>query len=120
MEDALCRACGRPIQRQARGESGTPPRYCSRRCRNERISPLDRRIEERILSLLAERGPQHSICPSEVAREAVPDGWRDQMERVRRAGRRLAAGQRLEFTQRGRVVDPSTVRGPVRFRLPRS
>jgi hypothetical protein len=47
------------------------------------------------------------------------DGWRELMEPVRRAGRRLAMRGELEFTQGGRVVDPATARGPVRLRLPR-
>ena len=39
------------------------------------------------------------------------------MARARRAARRLVATGTLEITQGGRVVDPSTARGPIRLRL---
>jgi hypothetical protein len=74
--------------------------------------------ERAILSLLAERGAAKTICPSEVARKAVPSQWRSQMPRVREAAKRLAARGDLEITQRGQVVDPySTFKGPIRLRL---
>jgi hypothetical protein len=41
------------------------------------------------------------------------------MEPARAAARRLAAAGRLEITQQGRVVDPASIRGPVRLRKPR-
>ena len=39
------------------------------------------------------------------------------MEPVRSAARRLVARGQLEILQQGRVVDPSTARGPIRLRL---
>lgn len=39
------------------------------------------------------------------------------MEDVRRAARRLVAEGRVEILQRGRPVDPSTAKGPIRIRL---
>ena len=69
-----------------------------------------------VLELLDERSSQASICPSELARRVGGELWREWLEPVRRAGRRLAARGRVEFTQRGRTVDPATVRGPVRIR----
>ncbi|MFP4312540.1 MAG: DUF3253 domain-containing protein [Nitriliruptoraceae bacterium] len=44
------------------------------------------------------------------------EGWRALMEPARRAARRLVARGEVELTQDGRVVDPSTARGPVRIR----
>jgi hypothetical protein len=41
------------------------------------------------------------------------------MEPARRAARRLVAAGTLEITQGGRVVDPSTARGPIRLRRAR-
>jgi hypothetical protein len=38
------------------------------------------------------------------------------MEPARRAARRLVAVGRIEITQHGQVVDPSTAKGPVRLR----
>ena len=40
-------------------------------------------------------------------------------EQVRRAARRVVARGEGEMVQGGRVVDPSTARGPVGLRLPR-
>ena len=38
------------------------------------------------------------------------------MERSREAARRLVADGEIVITQRGRVVDPSTAKGPIRLR----
>ena len=46
-----------------------------------------------------------------------PEAWREQLERTRRAARRLVANGRIEIVQGGRPVDPSTARGPIRLRL---
>jgi hypothetical protein len=41
------------------------------------------------------------------------------MEPARRAARRLVDAGRVEITQKGRVVDPSTAQGPIRLRRAR-
>jgi len=92
-------------------------RYCSERCRRTKRKKLDGALEEAILELLAERDRGKTICPSEAAR-AVSEDWRDQMERTRCAARRLVVEGKLEITQKGRVVDPSRAKGPIRLRLP--
>lgn len=38
------------------------------------------------------------------------------MEPTRQAARRLVAAGEVEITQQGRVVDPSTAKGPIRIR----
>lgn len=91
-------------------------RYCSAKCRKLRLSGTDRTLEAEILRLLGAAAAGSSICPSEAARSARPDGWRPLMEATRSAARRLAARDLVEWTQRGRRVDPSTARGPVRIR----
>lgn len=68
------------------------------------------------MDLLDARRAEATICPSEAARRVDPDGWRDSMDRTRQAARRLVAAGRVEIVQRGRVVDPSTARGPIRIR----
>lgn len=72
----------------------------------------------RILDLLKERGPDKTICPSELL-----SGKDKQdpalMERVRASARDLASQGSIEFTQHGEVVDPSAARGPIRLRLRR-
>lgn len=110
----LCKSCGRPIERKSKGPD--LPVYCSKRCRSLRIGPKDRLLEREIQEMLAKRAPGASLCPSEVARKVDPENWRERMESVRRAGRRLVARGEVEFTQGGRVVDAATVRGPVRIR----
>ena len=76
----------------------------------------DRRLEELIVELLDRRADGATICPSEAARAAGPESWRDLMDPVRRAACRLVDQQRVVVTQGGEVVDPSSARGPIRIR----
>jgi hypothetical protein len=78
----------------------------------------DRALEDAIGELLDRRAPGATICPSEAARRVDPGGWRDLMPHARRVAGRLVADGRVEMTQGGEVVDPSTARGPVRLRRP--
>ncbi|MFI8292103.1 DUF3253 domain-containing protein [Streptomyces sp. NPDC085614] len=76
-------------------------------------------MERAILELLDRRGPSATICPSDAARAVYAedgDGWRDLMEPARRAARRLVEAGEVEITQRGRPVEPTTARGPIRIR----
>lgn len=137
--DRICASCGRAFAwRKAWARDWDQVRYCSAACRRRKVRPVDRALEAAILELLAERAPGATICPSEAARRVAtdrpsadgdaglvggggaPDGdaeaWRALMEPARRAARRLVARGEVELTQRGRVVDPSTFRGPVRIR----
>ena len=92
--------------------------------RPENDTATDRALEERILQLLDERGEGKTICPSDAARSVYgeaqggspDDGWRDLMEPVRRASRRLVAEGQVVVTQGGEVVDPETATGPIRLR----
>lgn len=85
---------------------------------------MDRELETTILRLLDDRARGATICPSEAARAVVapadggdvPDAWRELMEPARRAARRLVARGEVQITQKGRVVDPSTAKGPIRVR----
>lgn len=76
-------------------------------------------IEEAILALCRERGPDKTICPSEAARMLMDDeaGWRSLMPAVRHAAMRLARQHLIDICQRGRVIDIAHVRGPIRLRL---
>ena len=57
--------------------------------------------------------------PSSPSEVLPPELKSDQaeMEKVRQAARRLVLEGRIEILQKGRVVDPSTARGPIRLRL---
>jgi hypothetical protein len=94
-------------------------RYCSDACRRRGIRPVDTQLSEKILELLSARAAGATICPSEAARAVGGEEWRDLMEPARRAARRLVADGKVEITQRGTVVDPSTAKGPIRIRRPR-
>lgn len=75
-------------------------------------------IREAILALVAERGTEKSICPSEAARALDAEGWRSLMTRVRREAVRLAQEGRIEILRKGKPVDPSAeIRGVIRLRI---
>lgn len=116
--EKICRTCGRRFGwRRKWADVWGEVRYCSKSCQGG-PRRLDREIEARLLEMVRARGSQATLCPSEVARDFFPDSrWRNELERVRRAGRRLAASGRIEVTQKGRVVDFSDARGPIRYRI---
>ena len=74
-------------------------------------------LEQVILRLLRQRKEGASICPSDAARAARPQGWRALMDDVRAAAARLADRGEVDVTQRGQRVDAETARGPIRIRL---
>lgn len=73
------------------------------------------RIEAEILALTEARGPDKSICPSEVAR-ALDEDWRKLMTDVRRGAVRLAQAGRIDILRKGKPIDPASVRGVIRLR----
>ncbi|MFC8181336.1 DUF3253 domain-containing protein [Rhodococcus sp. 14-2470-1b] len=83
------------------------------------MSATDRQLEDKIRELLDARSRDSTICPSDVARAVSEDDWRDLMEPVRRAARRLVDAGEVQITQKGSVVDPSTAKGPIRIRWTR-
>lgn len=91
-------------------------KYCSDACRRRGVTDLDRALEGAIRDILASRAATSTMCPSEAAKAIDGEEWRELMEPARRAARRLVAAGEVEITQGGRVVDPSTARGPVRIR----
>lgn len=116
-DERVCVACGRTIAwRKKWAANWDEVRYCSDACRRRTVRPVDRALEEAIVELLARRATGATICPSEAARLVAPDDWRSLREPARRAARRLVAAGQVEITQGGRVVDPSTAKGPIRVR----
>jgi len=116
----ICASCGRKIEWRKKWERDWDQvRYCSQRCRRRGITADDAALESAILSLLAARQGGASICPSDAARYVGGNdetAWRPLMEPARAAARRLVASEEVVITQKGRVVDPSTARGPIRIR----
>lgn len=85
--------------------------------------PDDAAIETAMLRLVAERGAEKTVCPSEVARALGgphPDGWGPLMQPVRRVAVRLAHAGRIAILRKGKPVDPDDFRGIYRLSLPAS
>jgi hypothetical protein len=121
-ESKICVSCGRTIEWRKKWErSWDEVRYCSDACRKRKVKPVDRELEAALCELLEARGNGKTICPSEAAKVVggteSEGAWRNLMEPARMAARRLVASGDVEITQQGRVVDPSTARGPIRIRL---
>lgn len=121
--DKLCKRCGRAFPwRKERERDWDVVKYCSDACRGHRPGEREHELEAAILTLLAERGRDKTICPSEAARMVGGTGslhdWQPLMESARAAARRLVEQGRIVITQKGRVVQPSTAKGPIRLRLP--
>ncbi|MDH3298947.1 MAG: DUF2256 and DUF3253 domain-containing protein [Acidimicrobiia bacterium] len=130
-EPKTCSTCGRTIEwRRKWADDWDQVRYCSQRCRRSRPGPVDRALEAAIVELLAARPASSTVCPSEAARRVATagddgaddadrhgndEGWRDVMEPARAAARRLVADGQVVIKQRGRMVDPSTAKGPIRL-----
>lgn len=118
--DKTCAVCGRRITWRAKwARDWEQVRHCSTACRRRGVGAADTALEQAIRSLLAARAGSATICPSEAARHVADDGWRDLMEPARMAARRLVALGEVEIVQGGRVVDPSTAKGPLRIRRAR-
>jgi len=120
-EAKTCASCGRGIAwRKAWERDWDEVKWCSDACRRRGVRPVDHALAEAIVELLGMRRPGATICPSEAARNVGGNEWRVLMEPARRAARRLVAEGVVDVTQGGRIVDPSTAKGPIRLRLRRS
>jgi hypothetical protein len=115
--DKTCVVCGRTITWRARwARDWAEVKHCSDRCRSHGRGATDQQLETAIIDLLGARAGGGTVCPSEAARAVGGEEWRPLMDDARAAARRLVAAGRVEITQGGRVVDPSTARGPIRIR----
>jgi hypothetical protein len=120
--DKICKTCGRTFEwRKQWAQDWDIIKYCSDACRGHKPGTSDAALEAAILSLLAERDPNNTICPSEAAKmvggtETRRD-WEGLMEPARAAARRLVARGKIVITQHNHIVDPSTAKGSIRLRL---
>lgn len=112
--------CGRTITWRKKWERDWDAvRYCSDACRHRakgRGAQVDADLDAALRDLLDRRAATATVCPSEVARAVGGEDWRDLMEPARAAARRLVAAGGADITQGGKVVDPSTAKGPIRIR----
>jgi len=117
-----CMVCGREFQwRKKWQNSWHQVKYCSRACRKAGITDADIKLEKVIMEILRSAMAGTSICPSQAARKVVADdnerSWRPLMEPARSAARRLAHRCQIRILQGGKVVNPSTFKGPIRLKL---
>jgi hypothetical protein len=121
-KEKICKTCGRTFAWRKKWEKDWDVvKYCSDACRGSKPGEADAALEAAILALLAERGREKTICPSEAAKavggkESRRD-WEGLMEPARAAARRLVSAGKIVITQGGRVVDPSTAKGAIRLKL---
>jgi hypothetical protein len=77
--------------------------------------------EQAILEMLAARGEQKSISPTEAAKALAgnpPDeSWRRSLAPVKLAAQRLARAGQIEILRKGKPVDPELLHGVIRLRL---
>ena len=79
-------------------------------------------IEAELLRLIAERGPDKTVDPTEAARAlggAHPDQWGPLMQPIRRVAVALAEQGRLVILRKGKPVDPRDFKGVYRLTAPR-
>ena len=120
--DKICKSCGRAFAWRKKWEKDWDVvKYCSDACRGHKPGDADQALEAAILDLLAERGRDKTICPSEAAKlvggKETRRDWEGLMEPARAAARRLVATGKIVITQHGKVVDPSTAKGAIRLKL---
>ena len=118
----ICQTCGRTFEWRKKWEKDWDVvKYCSDACRGHKPGAADAALEAAILALLAERGRDKTICPSEAAKAVggkdTRQDWEGLMEPARAAARRLVAAGRIVIQQGGKVVDGSTAKGPIRLKL---
>lgn len=121
-KEKICKTCGRTFAWRKKWEADWEVvKFCSDACRGHQPGASDAALEAAILALLAERGRDKTICPSEAAKRvgglAERRDWEGLMEPARAAARRLVAAGLIVITQGGHVVDASTAKGPIRLKL---
>lgn len=78
-----------------------------------------KKIADAILGKAAERGPEKSTCPSEIAREIFPESWRDHMKEIRDVAIGLSEKGKVIITQKREKIDTSDIKGPIRITIKR-
>jgi hypothetical protein len=78
---------------------------------------MSKRIADKILSMAAERGPDKTICPSDVARAMFPADWRKHMDEIRREAIALQKANKVTITQKGFRIDTDHIKGPIRIKI---
>lgn len=77
----------------------------------------DTSLPRTILTMAAERAPDKTVCPSEIARALFPANWRKHMQEVRDAAIELQKDGKVTITQNGQPVDVDHIKGPIRIKF---
>jgi hypothetical protein len=122
-KDKICKTCGETFSRtDKRVQDWDIAKYCSLPCSGYLHDEKAPELEAAILELLSGREPGKSICPSEAAKlvggTTSRRDWQGLMEPAREAARRLVKAGRIVVTQKGKVVDATKAKGPIRLRYP--
>ena len=73
-------------------------------------------ITAALLHLPAERGPEKSLCPTDVARAVSAENWRPLLGAVRKVAADLARQGKIEILRKGKPINPDDMRGVIRLR----
>ena len=73
-------------------------------------------ITAAILRIAAERGPEKSLCPTDVARAVSAENWRSLLGAVRQVAADLARDGKIEILRKGKPISPDEMRGVIRLR----
>ncbi|MBL7259719.1 DUF3253 domain-containing protein [Actinoplanes sp. LDG1-01] len=73
------------------------------------------RLASAMRALLRHRKPESTICPSDAARVAGGESWRDLMDTAREVAAGLARDGTITVRQKGVDVDVAATTGPVRL-----
>jgi hypothetical protein len=73
-------------------------------------------ITDAMLRIAAERGPEKSLCPTDVARAVSAEDWRPLLGAVRKVAADLARQGKIEILRKGKPINPDEMRGVIRLR----
>ncbi|MBM3589028.1 MAG: DUF3253 domain-containing protein [Alphaproteobacteria bacterium] len=73
-------------------------------------------ITTAMLRIAAERGPQKSLCPTDVARAVSAENWRPLLGAVWQVAAELARQGKIEILRKGKPIRPDELRGVIRLR----
>ena len=74
-------------------------------------------IKNRILAFTKKRGPDKSVCPSEVTKDLFTDVWRDHVDDVRTVAGELQNQRLIKITQKGKEISLNDAKGPIRLSI---
>ena len=73
-------------------------------------------ITAAMLRIAAERGPEKSLCPTDVARAVSAENWRSLLGAVRQVAADLARAGKVEILRKGKPSNPDWRKRSVRQR----